>query len=81
MSFEIAILEPCREAKSRRRMNELRAIAASSSKKGGENRPVVGGELGREVMGVRAYGKKRGRDAGKMHRVNTHIRTILQATQ
>lgn len=46
-------------------MNELRAIAASSSKKGGEKSSVVGGELGREVMGVRAYGKERGRDAGK----------------
>lgn len=26
---------------------------------------MVGGELGREVMGVRAYGKERGRDAGE----------------
>lgn len=37
-------------------MNELRAIAALSSKKGGENSSVVGGELGREVMGVRGKG-------------------------
>lgn len=39
---------------------------------------MVGDELGREVMGVRAYGKERGRDAGKMDLVNTHIRTILR---
>ena len=61
-------------------MNELRAIAALSSKKGGDN-SSVGGESGSEVMGVRAYGKERGRDAGKMDLVNTHIRTMSQATQ
>lgn len=81
MFFEIAIPEPCREAKSQRRMNGLRAIAASSLKKGGENSSVVGGEFGREVMGVRAYGKERGRDAGKMDLVNTHIRKILHLRQ